>query len=90
MPPKRFGPLTQGQEEQRLNNARLKETKLRRQVEIAVREGAQATAFHKVQGRSLPVGGQRNTLQNADGTLTDAGRIYHELADEEPRPDACL
>ena len=83
MPPKRFGPVTERQEEQRAYQARLKETKLRHQVVNAVRGDSQPTAFSKVQGRFLPVWGQREKLQHADGTLTDAGRIYHEHVGEE-------
>ena len=84
MPPKRIGPLTREEEERRVNKALLKATQLRHDVEIAIRQGTRATPFNRVQGRFLHVGGQRNKLQNADGTLTDAGRFYHELVGEDP------
>ena len=83
MPPK-FGPLTARQEEQRAQQARVKDTKLREAIENAVRGGAQPTPFSGTQGRSLQIGGQRKKLQHADGTLTDAGEHYHKLVGEEP------
>ena len=88
MPPK-YGPLTPREEEHRTYQAKLKDAKLKHQVVNAIKGGAQATAFIRKQGRSLQVGGSRKKLQNADGTLTDAGRHYHEHIGEDP-PHTCM
>ena len=58
MPPK-FGPLTAQQEKQRVQQARVADTKLREAVETAVRGGAQPTTFSGKQRRSLQIGGRR-------------------------------
>ena len=84
MPPKRIGPLTQREADQRANQARRKDDDLGRKVVDAVRGGAQPGTFNRTQGRFLDIGGRRVRLQLADGTLTDAGRHYHSAVGEDP------
>ena len=84
MPPKRIGPLTEREADQRANQARRKDDRLRHEIVNAVNTGAQPAAFNRTQGRYLQLQGRRVRLQLADGTLTDAGRHYHSAVGEDP------
>lgn len=84
MPPKRVGPSTRQEADKRAAQAQLKDARLQHAVKVAVREGAQPTTFNRIQVRALHVAGRRVKLQHADGTLTEAGKHYHQHVGQYP------
>ena len=84
MPPPPIGPPTRQGADKSASQAQFKDAKLHHAVKVAVQEGAQPTTFNRTQVRSLHVAGRRVKLQHADGTLTAAGRHYHQHVGEYP------
>ena len=71
--------------EQRMESrATARDERLRTSIVNAINAGTQAASFTATQGRFLQIGNRRARLQNADGTLTRAGKHYHEHLGEEP------
>ena len=84
MASRQFGPRTRAEQERMNARARATEERLRTNIQKAIITGNVAESFRSNQGRFLQIGNRRARLQNADGTLTPAGRHYHDHLGEDP------
>ena len=78
-----FGPQTRAEHRTEVR-ANTKDRRLHTSIATAINAGSVAESFRSNQGRFLQIGNRRVRLQNADGTLTPAGRHYHDHLGENP------
>ncbi len=82
--PRLIGPITAAQHAASQNRAAAQATRERRLIEATINAGEQPLPYSANHGRFLRVGGRKVKLQHPDGTLTNQGRTYYDVAGTDP------